>query len=144
MDNKQSDLGTIFFHVALLAIIVVLVDERLIRAGLAIIPGMLLAQRAIGATAATTEGNGDWTGIHDRRMAEHVREHVDRLLSHFREFYALNHLMSSGRMTPEEALVKASDLEGDLNRLLDDVSAGPQGMEAGTPEAAPAAEPVGS
>lgn len=140
--DEQPALGTIFFHVGLLAVIVLLVDETLIRGGLAIIPGMLLAQRAMGA--ATVESAGEWTGIHDRRMNEHVREHVEKLLGHFREFYATNHLMTSGKMTAEEALVRATDLEKDLNRLLDEVTAGPPELEVGAHEAPPAATPVGS
>ncbi len=135
--DEQPALGTIFFHVGLLAIIVLLVDETLIRGGLAIIPGMLLAQRAMGG--ATAKPEGDWTEIHDRRMNEHVREHLEKLLGHFREFYAMNHLMASGGMTSEEALGRASDLEKDLNRLLDEVTAGPTEVKVGTLEAAPAA-----
>ena len=136
--DEQPDLGTVFFHVALLAIIVLLVDERLIRGALAVIPAMLLAQRAIGATQV--KSNGDWTEVHDRRMDEHVRRHVDKLLGHFREFYATNHLMASGGITSEEALERGSDLEKDLNRLLDEVTAGPQEEESpfrATPAAAP-------
>ena len=141
--DEQPEVGTIFFHVALLAIIVLLVDERLIRGALAVIPAMLLAQRAIGATQAKSiDSVGSWTGIHDRRMNEHVRKHVDRLLGHFREFYAMNHLMTSGGMSSEEALTRASDLEKDLNRLLDEVTAGPQETESGTLKAAPAATPA--
>ena len=137
--DQQPAMGTILFHVALLTIIVLLVDERLIRGALAIIPAMLLAQRAIGATQ--TKVTGDWTGVDDRRMDEHVRKHVEKLLAHFREFYAMHHLMSSGRMTSEEALVRAGDIEKDLNRLLDDVTAGPQ-KEPDIPQAAIAATPV--
>ena len=146
--DEQPDVGTIFFHVVLLAVIVVLVDERMIRAGLAIIPGMLLAQRALGGSQG--KSTGSWTGIQDQRMNEHVRNHLEKLLGHFREFYAMNHLMTSGGMNSEEALARASDLEKDLNRLLDEITAGPPGVDAGTPEvkartpeAEPAATPAG-
>ena len=122
--DEQPAMGTILFHVGLLTLIVLLVDERLIRGAMAIIPAMLLAQRAIGATRA--KSSGDWTGIHDRRMDEHVRLHVKKLLVHFRDFYAMNHLMSSGGLSSEEALVRASDLEKELNRLLEEVTVGPQ------------------
>ena len=139
--DGQPALGTVFFHVVLLAIIVLLVDERLIRGGLAIIPGMFLAQRAMGATAA--EAISDWSPINDRRMNEHVREHIERLLSHFRDFYALSHHMTSGRMSPEEAGERAGELENDLNRLLDEVTAGPPGTEkTGPPQATPTPAPV--
>ncbi len=141
--NEQPALGTIFFHVALLAIIVLLVDERLMRGALAILPAMLLAQRAMAISASQAKDTGDWTGVDDRRMDEHVRKHVEKLLGHFREFYAMHHLMSSGRMTSEEALVRAGDIEKDLNRLLDEVTAGPQ-SESDIPQPALAAAPVGS
>ena len=89
--DEQPALGTILFHVALLTIIVILVDERLMRGALAILPAMLLAQRAIGATQA--KSTGEWTGVHDRRMDLHVREHVTKLLGRFRDFYAMIHLL---------------------------------------------------
>ncbi len=140
MDEKPA-LGTIFFHVALLAIIVLLVDERLMRGALAILPAMLLAQRAMSMGASQAKDTGDWTGVDDRRMDEHVRKHVEKLLAHFREFYAMRYLMSSGGMTSEEALARANDIEKDLNRLLDDITAGPQ-KEPDIPPAAIAATPV--
>ena len=122
MDEKPA-LGTILFHVALLTIIVILVDERLIRGALAIIPAMLLAQRAIGATQA--KSTDDWTGVDDRRMDVHVREHVTKLLGRFRDFYAMIHLMSSGGITSDEAMARAGELEKDLNQLLEDITVGP-------------------
>ena len=138
--DEQPALGTILFHVALLTIIVILVDERLMRGALAILPAMLLAQRAIGATQA--KSTGEWTGVHDRRMDLHVREHVTKLLGRFRDFYAMIHLMSSGGITSDEAMARAGELEKDLNRLLDDITVGPEG-EAGPPRAELASTPVG-
>ncbi len=138
--DEQPALGTILFHVALLTIIVILVDERLIRAALAIIPAMLLAQRAIGATQA--KSTDEWTGVHDRRMDVHVREHVTKLLGRFRDFYAMIHLMSSGGITSDEAMTRAGELEKDLNRLLEDITVGPE-VEAGPPQATLASTPAG-
>ena len=137
MDEKPA-LGTVLFHVALLTIIVLLVDERLMRGALAILPAMLLAQRAIGATQA--KSTGEWTGVHDRRMDLHVREHVTKLLGRFRDFYAMIHLMTSGGITSDEAMARAGELEKDLNRLLDDITVGPEGEE-GPPRAALASTP---
>ena len=139
--DEQPALGTILFRVALLTIIVILVDEWLMRGALAILPAMLLAQRAIGATQAKSTSNGEWTGVHDRRMDLHVREHVTKLLGHFRDFYATNHLMSSGGITSDEAMARAGELEKDLNRLLDDITVGPEG-EPGPPRAELASTPV--
>ena len=138
--DQQPQLGTIFFHVGLLAIIVLLVDETLIRGGLAIIPGMLLAQRAMGGVIP--KSSGDWSEVHDQRMNEHVRAHLESLLGYFRDFYATNHLMTTGEMGAEEALARASDLEKDLNRLLDDVTAGPSEVSLETHAAPPIAVPV--
>ena len=138
--DEQPALGTILFHVGLLTLIVLLVDERLMRGALAIIPVLLIAQRAMGA--ARTKESGDWTGIHDRRMDEHVRIHIEKLLAHFREFYAMNHLMSTGKMNSEEALMRTGEIERDLNRLLDEVTAGPEEVEAVPPEPVPAAKPA--
>ena len=142
MDESPA-MGTILFHVALLTIIVILVDERLMRGALAILPAMLLAQRAMALGASRGKDRGDWTGVDDRRMDEHVRKHVEKLLAHFREFYVMHHLMSSGRMTSEEALVRAGDIEKELNQLLDEVTAGPK-AQPNVPQAALAATPVGS
>ncbi len=138
--DEQPALGTILFHVALLTIIVILVDERLIRAALAVIPAMLLAQRAIGATQA--KSTDDWTGVDDRRMDVHVREHVTKLLGRFRDFYAMIHLMSSGGITSDEAMARAGELEKDLNQLLEDITVGPE-VEASPPRATLASTPVG-
>ena len=138
--DEQPALGTILFHVGLLTLIVLLVDERMMRGALAIIPVLLIAQRAMGATQS--KESGEWSGIHDRRMDEHVRKHLEKLLAHFREFYAMNHLMSTGGMNSEEALVRANEIEKDLNRLLDEVTAGPEEVEAAPPNSASAPKPV--
>ena len=125
--NKKPETATILFEVALLTIVVFLVDEWLIRGALAFIPAMLLAQRAIDAGNTTTpEG---LTSIYDRRTDEPVREHVERLLEHFRQFYATCHLMGRGGISPEEALHRTHDLEKDLSRLLDEVTKEPREAE---------------
>ena len=126
--NEKPETATILFEVALLTIVVFLVDEWLIRGALAFIPAMLLAQRAIDAgNSKTPEG---LTSIHDRRTDEPVREHVERLLEHFRQFYAMCHLMGRGGISPEEALHRTHDLEKDLSRLLDEVTKEPREAEA--------------
>ncbi len=125
--NEKPETGTIIFEVALLTVVVLLVDEWLIRGALAFIPAMLLAQRALDAgSRKASEGS---TSIHDGRTDEPVREHVTRLLEHFRQFYATCHLIGSGGITPEEALHRTHDLEKDLSRLLDEVTREPQEVE---------------
>mgnify|MGYP004210804749 CR=1 FL=1 len=120
--NEESATGTILFYVALLTLIVLLVDERMIRGALACIPALLLAQRAMGLTESKKAE--EWAPENDRRIDAHVREHVAKLLDHFRDFYAMCHLLGSGGISSDEALVRANHLEKDLNRLLDDVTSG--------------------
>lgn len=140
--NEQPAMGTILFEVALLTIIVVLVDERLIRGALAFIPALLLAQRAIGAAQIQATTTGDWSPTNDRRMDEHVRRHLTKLLDHFRDFYAMCHLVGSGGISSDEALMRANNLEKDLTRLLEDVNRGAR-EEAGVaqPTAVPQSSP---
>lgn len=125
--DKKPETGTILFEVALLTIVVLLVDEWLIRGALAFIPAMLLAQRALDA--GSTKASESLKTMFDRRSDEPVREHVTKLLEHFRKFYATCHLMGSGGITPEEALHRTHDLEKDLSRLLSEVTREPKEME---------------
>lgn len=125
--DKKPETGTILFEVALLTVVVLLVDEWLIRGALAFIPAMLLAQRALDAGKA--KGSDGLATMSDRRSDEPVLEHVTKLLKHFRQFYATCHLMGSGGITPEEALHRTHDLEKDLSRLLSEVTKEPQAME---------------
>ena len=77
--SDKPDTGTILFEVALLTVVVLLVDEWLIRGGLAFIPAMLLAQRALDAGGSRApEGP---TSTDDQGGP--VREHVTKLLQHF-------------------------------------------------------------
>ena len=126
--NEKPAMGTILFEVVLLTVVVLLVDEWLIRGALAFIPAMLLAQRALDAGSnKASEGS---TSLHDRRSDAPVREHVTRLLEHFRQFYATCHLMGSGGITPEEALHRTHDLEKDLSQLLDEVTKEPAELKS--------------
>ena len=126
--NEKPATGTILFEVALLTVVVLLVDEPLMRGALALIPAMLLAQRALeGGARKAAEG---FTSMQDRRSDGSTREHVTRLLEHFRQFYATCHLMGAGGITPEEALHRTHDLEKDLSRLLDEVTKEPQELKS--------------
>ncbi len=138
--NKKPETGTVFFEVALLTVVVLLVDEWLIRGALAFIPAMLLAQLALDTgSRKASEGS---TSIYDRRKDEPVREHVTKLLDHFRQFYATCHLMGSGGITPEEALHRTHDLEKDLSRLLDEVTQEPPEVESQEAQRIKAQEPL--
>ena len=129
--NQKPETGTVIFEVALLTVVVLLVDEWLIRGALAFIPAMLLAQRALGA--GSTKASEASTSMFDRRTDEPVRKHITTLLEHLRQFYATCHLMGSGGITPEEALHRTHDLEKDLDRLLVEVTQEPREVESQEP-----------
>ena len=124
--KEQPATGTILFEVALLTVVVLLVDEWLIRGALAFVPALLLAQRAL--LAGGSEGSGN-SKTDDRRSDLLVRQYVTELLEHFRTFYATCHLMGAGGLTPEEALQRTHTLEKDLSRLMDEVKHEPLEME---------------
>lgn len=128
--NEQSAVGTVIFEVVLLTIIVLLVDEPLIRGGLAAIPALLIAQRTLRPTGP--QELGEWTPADDQRMDAHVREHVTKLLGHFRDFYTMCHLVGSGKIGAVGAATRANDLEKELNALLDELTSGAREL-AGVP-----------
>ncbi len=117
MSDKPAT-GTILFEVALLTVVVLLVDEWLIRGALAFIPAMLLAQRALDAGGS--RASEDLSSTND--LGTPVREHVAKLLEYFQKFYTTCGLMGSGKITPEEALQRTRDLEEDLSSLLNEVT----------------------
>ena len=115
--SDKPETGTILFEVALLTVVVLLVDELMMRAALSFIPAMLLAQRALNASGAPPAGEPTST-----EGQNPVREHVTKLLEYFQKFYATCQLMASGEITPGEALSRTSDLEEDLSSLLEKVT----------------------
>ena len=108
---------SVFLMVTLLAFAVVLVDERLLRTAVAVLPARMLAQKALGmgrpAPEAVAVAPPD-----ERRRDEEMRGHVEQLLKHFREFYTTCHLMSVHVLTTEAAEERVNNLERDLNQLL--------------------------
>ena len=108
----------VLIEVALLTVVVVLVDETLLRAGMAFVPALLLAQRALKEPGADGAQEVD-----ERRVDAPARQHVEEFLKQFREFYSTCHLMGSGRISPDEALKRTADLERGLNQLLASVTA---------------------
>ena len=138
--NEKSQIGTILFEVALLTVVVLLVEEPLIRAGLAFVPALLLAQKAVnapsGGAPAGTRGS-------ERRVDHDVRDQIKRLLAHFREFYATCHRLGKGEISSDEAMRRTGHLEAELNRLLDEVTNGTRegaGLTKAAPQTAAAPE----
>lgn len=114
---------SVFLMVTLLAFAVVLVDDRLLRTALAVLPALMLAQKAMGSEAPPQAPTGAATRPpatvpDERRKDEEVRSYIEQLLRYFREFYTTCHLMSMNVLTVEAAEERANNLERDLNQLL--------------------------
>lgn len=116
MDRNESI--SVLLMVTLLAFAVVLVDERVLRTGLAVLPALMLAQKALGMGRPAPAAAALASPQDDRRHDEEMRSHVEQLLKHFREFYTTCHLMSVNVLTIEAAEERAANLERDLNQLL--------------------------
>jgi hypothetical protein len=112
---NKNEAFPVLLMVLLLAFAVILVDERWLRTGIAVLPALILAQRALRESPAATPA---LTGAAERRVDQQTRSHLDELLKHFREFYATCHLMGVGALSPQGAEERAARLERDLNRLL--------------------------
>jgi hypothetical protein len=118
---EQGDKVTVILLVVLVAFAVLIVDERWLRAAIAFVPTMLLAQRAVQARLATRTPAPS-VGAANRREDQDIRAHIDDLLKHFREFYTTCHLMAAGQLEPEEAKDLAGGIERRLNKLLAEVT----------------------
>ena len=117
MDKNES--LSVFLMVLLLAFAVVLVDERLLRTAVVVLPALMLAQKAMGGTKAEPPAPAK---APDRRTDEEIRGYIDRLLKHFREFYTTCHLMGANVLTPEAAEERVAQLELELNKFLAEVT----------------------
>lgn len=127
---ESGDKVTVVLLLALIAFAVLIVDERWLRAAIALVPAMLIAQRAFQAPGGSLQEPP--VGAADRRDDTEVRRHIDELLKHFREFYTTCHLMSTGSLAPDEAKDLAAGIERRLNTLLAQVTEqarGPGGAE---------------
>jgi hypothetical protein len=77
-------------------------------------------QRAISA-GASGESAG-LVGAANRRFDSSMRGSVDELLKYIREFYLTCYMLWTGKMTNDEALENASEMEVKLNQLLAQVT----------------------
>lgn len=117
METQRSDVVPILLMMALLTFAVVLVDERWLRAAIALVPAVFLMRRALAVPKPRKAADSGTGGV-ERREDPEVRDHVEELLRHFREFYSTCHLLGTGFMAPDDAERRASDMEKELNRLL--------------------------
>lgn len=109
----------VFIEIVALVLITALIDESLMRVALSLAPGLLLVQRALEGAAEPEDSSR--SGFEDRRHDPVVRNYVDELLSHVRQFHSACHLLSSGQISDDTAKQRIVEIEGDLNQLLADV-----------------------
>ena len=120
--NEQHDRTTVYFMLAVMGFAMVLVDDRWVRVGLGLLPALLLAQRALSGAGVRSAEVAPRVGAADHRANAVVRDYIDDLLKHFREFYTTCHLMAGGQLDPEEAKDLAAGIERRLNELLAEVT----------------------
>ena len=123
--KQESDKPTVLFMLAVMTFAVILVDDRWVRAGLGLLPALLLAQRALsGSGIGSDRPDGD-----ERRSDGGLREKVQELLKLIREFYTTCHMVAVGQLEPSKAKAKAQVVERRLNlmmaEMLDDLEAKP-------------------
>ena len=119
METKRVSLDVILI-LLLLALAVFLVDERWLRAGVSIVPALLLLQRA--KTAAPVAGAQAEADNTERRADPMIRGYIEELLRQIREFYTTCHLMTGGELGPAAAKDRVTAIERSLNLLLAKVS----------------------
>lgn len=125
MEAKRSSLDLVLI-LLLLGLAVALVDDRLIRAGITLVPALLLVQRA-GVGGSSSSAAPEAKVASERRVDVDVRSYVDDLLKQIREFYSTCHLMTSGGLAPDAAKERATAIEKNLNLLLAKVTEASRG-----------------
>lgn len=120
METKRSSLD-LFLIFLLLALAVLLVEERWLRAGVTILPTLLLVQRA--STFAPPETAA--AAVRGANNTESdVKGYIDEVQKQIRDLYATCHLMSGGGLEPEAARERTSRIERELDLLLARLSGG--------------------
>ena len=114
--TQDSDKVTVLFMLGVMALAVVLVDDRWVRAGLALLPALLLAQRALMGSGVGAKGPP--RGMDERRADVDVRGQIQELLKLIREVYTMCHIVSVGELDPEKAKARAQVVEGQLNTMM--------------------------
>lgn len=122
MATDKGDAPLVIAQLVVLLGIVAVVDQPLVRTGLAFAVGLLLVQRALGLTGPPRDSQ-----VGDRRSDEATRDAVLRLLARIREFYAACHLLRLEQISPTEARERTSKIEKELDKLLGEVMATSRG-----------------
>jgi len=114
--NQGSDKPTILFMLAVMAFAIILVDDRWVRAGLGLLPALLLAQRAMGGGGVGARPGPP--GGEERRSNPGLRDQVQELLKLIREFYTTCHMVAVGQLEASKAKAKAQVVERRLNLMM--------------------------
>jgi hypothetical protein len=113
--KQSNDKTTVLFMLGVMAFAILLVDDRWVRAGLGLLPALLLAQRALmGVGVGTSEA----PAAEERRVDTGVRERIRELLKLIREFYAMCHMVAVGQLEPSKAKAMAQAVERRLNSMM--------------------------
>lgn len=115
---QTNDKTTVLFMLAVMAFAIVLVDDRWVRVGLAVLPALLLAQRALMGSGVGKQAPAADALDEDRRSDLTVREQIQELLKLIREFYTTCHMVAVGQLEPSKAKAKAAVVEGKLNQMM--------------------------
>lgn len=124
MNASQQDRWLVYAQLAVLLTIVGVVDDVLIRVALSLVVGLLLVQRAIRARVEAA------SPFHQRRHDPATREAVGRLLARIREYHAVCHRAGTGQVQGHEVAARTTEIERNLNELLDEVLRASRGEQA--------------
>lgn len=113
---RKSDAAWTVLMITVLVLIVSLVEVGWLRALISIVPAVLLAYRPF--PARTVRQGALQEGEVDRRQDIEMRDAVDELLRHIREFYLTCHFLATGKLSPDDAVEKAAQQELQLNQLF--------------------------
>ena len=114
--TQDNDKVTVLFMLVVIALAVTVVDDRWVRAGLGLLPALLLAQRALMGSGVGAQGPPRRTG--ERRADVGVRGQIQELLKLIREFYTMCHIVAVGELDPERAKARAQVVESQLNEMM--------------------------
>jgi hypothetical protein len=119
VQQQTNDKPIIFLMLAVVALAIVLVDDRWVRLGFALPPAFLLARRAlVGSGVRPAADAAVATPAEERRSDRGVRQQIQDLLALIREFYTTCHMVAVGQLEPSKAKAKAQVVEGKLNEMM--------------------------
>ena len=124
--QQDNDKVTVLFMLGVMTFAIVLIDDRWVRAGLGLIPALLLAQRALIGVGVGHSGPAHGE---ERRSDTSVRGRIQELLKLIREFYTTCHMVAVGQLEPSKAKAKAQIVERRLNTMMAEML---DGLETGT------------